>query len=345
MGQNQEARLLEINKIAIFNCDMPVPREDEVLVKMEYCGICGSDVAYFRHGGIGRRKVTFPYVLGHECTGEVVCCGSGVTKFVVGDKVVMEPGLGCGHCEYCMSGRYNLCEEMKFMATPPYPGAFKRYLSYPARGCFKLPKIISTLEGAMIEPLAVGIHTARRAEIDNAKVVLITGVGCIGLMTLLACKAMSTQKIIVSDVFDNRLDKALELGADEAINASREDLVTRVKELTDGKGADIILETSGNAHSIATNVYAIWRGGVIVQVGTCAAPVPYQFNELGKIEADIRSVFRYRNVFPLAIRLLEKGAINLKSVNPDIFDFKDVAAAFGTAINRANEVVKCILKF
>ena len=343
--ENREALLLEPGKIQVFPCDMPTIQDDEVLVKMEYCGVCGSDVHYFRFGGIGRRKVTFPYVLGHECTGEVLEIGSKVTNVAVGDKIVMEPGLGCGHCEYCMTGRYNLCEEMKFLATPPYNGAFKKYMAYPARGCFKLPDGVSTLEGAMIEPLAVGMHAARRGEVDNSKVVLITGMGCIGLMTLLACKAMNAQKIIVTDVFPNRLEKALSLGADFAINVAETDMIERLKELTDGKGADVVFETSGRAQSAAQNVFAVRRGGVIVQVGTIADPVPYQFNELGKIEADIRSVFRYRNIFPLAIKLIEKGDINLKAVGPDIFDFEDVAAAFDTAINKGNEVVKCILKF
>lgn len=343
--KNEEALLLEVGKIAVFPCDMPEIKPDEVLVKMEYCGICGSDVAYFRYGGIGRRKVTFPYVLGHECTGEVQAIGSEVTNVAVGDKIVMEPGLGCGHCEYCMTGRYNLCEDMKFMATPPYNGAFKRYMAYPARGCFKLPESVSTLEGAMIEPLAVGIHAARRGEVDNSKIVLITGSGCIGLMTLMACKARNAQKIIVTDVFDNRLEKARELGADYTINAKDEDVVARVRELTNGNGADIVFETAGRPETIAQNVFNVRRGGVIVQVGTTATPVPYQFNELGKIEADIRSVFRYRNIFPLAIKLLEKGAIDLKAVGPNIFDFEDVAEAFDTAINKGNEVVKCILKF
>ena len=163
--ENREALLLEPGKIQVFPCEMPVIQDDEVLVKMEYCGVCGSDVHYFRFGGIGRRKVTFPYVLGHECTGEVLEIGSKVTNVTVGDKVVMEPGLGCGHCEYCMTGRYNLCEDMKFMATPPYNGAFKKYMAYPARGCFKLPESVSTLEGAMIEPLAVGMHAARRGQL------------------------------------------------------------------------------------------------------------------------------------------------------------------------------------
>ena len=343
--ENREALLLEKGKIEVFPCEMPNIQDDEVLVKMEYCGVCGSDVHYFRFGGIGRRKVTYPYVLGHECTGEVLEIGAKVTNVAVGDKIVMEPGLGCGHCEYCMTGRYNLCEDMKFMATPPYNGAFKKYLTYPARGCFKLPDSVSTLEGAMIEPLAVGMHAARRGEVDNSKVVLITGMGCIGLMTLLSCKAMNAQKIIVTDVFQNRLDKALALGADEAINVAETDMIGRLKELTGGKGADIVFETAGRAQTAAQNVFAVRRGGVIVQVGTIADPVSYQFNELGKIEADIRSVFRYRNIFPLAIKLIEKGDIDLKAIGPDIFDFEDVAQAFDTAINRGNEVVKCILKF
>ncbi|SCI74597.1 Sorbitol dehydrogenase [uncultured Flavonifractor sp.] len=343
--ENREALLLEPGKIQVFPCEMPVIQDDEVLVKMEYCGVCGSDVHYFRFGGIGRRKVTFPYVLGHECTGEVLEIGSKVTNVTVGDKVVMEPGLGCGHCEYCMTGRYNLCEDMKFMATPPYNGAFKKYMAYPARGCFKLPESVSTLEGAMIEPLAVGMHAARRGEVDNSKVVLITGMGCIGLMTLLSCKAMNAQKIIVTDIFQNRLEKALELGADYAINVAETDMLEKLKELTDEKGADVVFETAGRAQTAAQNIFAVRRGGVIVQVGTIADPVPYQFNELGKIEADIRSVFRYRNIFPLAIKLIEKGDIDLKAVDPDIFDFEDVDKAFDTAINRGNEVVKCILKF
>ena len=343
--ENREALLLEPGKIQVFPYEMPVIQDDEVLVKMEYCGVCGSDVHYFRFGGIGRRKVTFPYVLGHECTGEVLEIGSKVTNVTVGDKVVMEPGLGCGHCEYCMTGRYNLCEDMKFMATPPYNGAFKKYMAYPARGCFKLPESVSTLEGAMIEPLAVGMHAARRGEVDNSKVVLITGMGCIGLMTLLSCKAMNAQKIIVTDIFQNRLEKALELGADYAINVAETDMLEKLKELTDEKGADVVFETAGRAQTAAQNVFAVRRGGVIVQVGTIADPVPYQFNELGKIEADIRSVFRYRNIFPLAIKLIEKGDIDLKAVDPDIFDFEDVDKAFDTAINRGNEVVKCILKF
>ena len=323
--------------------EVPVPEvgDDQVLVKIMNIGICGSDIHVYH----GKHPFTkYPVTQGHEVSGEITELGKNVTGFQVGQKVTIEPQVYCGHCYPCRHGKYNLCEELKVMGFQT-TGTASEYFAVDASKVTPIPEEMSYEEGAMIEPLAVGIHAARRGEVDNSKTVLITGVGCIGLMTLLACKAMNAQKIIVSDVFDNRLEKALELGADYAINVAKEDLATRVKELTDGNGPDIILETSGNAKSIAANVYAIRRGGVIVQVDTCADPVPYQFNELGKIEADIRSVFRYRNIFPLAIKLIEKGDIDLKAVGPNIFDFEDVAEAFDTAINKGNEVVKCILKF
>ena len=344
--ENRVAKLTEVQKIQVFPAKMPeTVKDDEVLVKLDYCGVCGSDVAYWRDGRIGRREVTFPFVLGHECTGFVEAAGKNVKNVAVGDRIVMEPGVGCGHCEYCMDGRYNLCEEMVSLATPPYDGAFRKYMTYPARACFKLPETVSNLEGAMIEPLAVVLHAARRAQVDNSQICLIQGAGCIGLMTLLSAKAMNAQKIIVTDVFDNRLEKAKELGADVIINVTREDLIARVKEETGGKGADLVFECAGNVATVQNAVWCVRRGGKIIQVGICAKPVPYQFNELEKIEADILTTFRYRNIFPLAIKLIDKGLINLKAVGPDIFDFEDAQTAFETARDRGNEVVKCILKF
>lgn len=343
--KNRQALLLEPRKLTVVDCEMPQIVEDQVLVKMEYCGVCGSDVHYYKDGKIGRTVVKFPFVLGHECTGEVVEVGDKVTNVAKGDKIVMEPGVGCGECEYCKTGRYNLCEKMVFMATPPYNGAFQKYVAYPARGCFKLPDNVSTLEGAMIEPLAVGMHAAKTGEVDCSKNVVITGMGCIGLMTLLSCKAMKARKIIVTDVFDNRLEKAKELGADVVINSAKEDTVARIREETDGKGGDIVFETAGIPVTMSQAVYLVRRGGVIVQVGTTAEPVTYQFNELVKIEAQIRTVFRYRNLFPLLLDLIDRGEINLKAIDPDVFDFERVEEAFDTAIHRANEVVKCVLRF
>lgn len=343
--KNREARLLAPGKVEVFDCEMPELEPGKVLVKMEYCGVCGSDVHFFKDGRIGRTVVNFPFVQGHECSGVVEEVGEGVSGLVKGDRIVMEPGVPCGTCEHCRSGHYNLCEKVVFMATPPYDGAFRKYVAYPAEWCFKLPEKVSTLEAAMIEPLAIGVYSAHVGDVSNEDVVVITGMGCIGLMTLMACKARNVQKIIVSDVFENRLEKALELGADVAINAAKEDVVARVKEETEGKGGSVVFEASGYPASMAQAVYLLKRGGTIVQIGTTAEPVPYQFNELVKIEGTIKAVYRYRNMFPLCIKLIEKGDFDLSKVDPAIFDFEEIAEAFDTAINKGNEVVKCVVKF
>lgn len=338
--------LVEKGKLVLMPDVMPdAPADDEVQLKNLYCGVCGSDVEYWKNGGIGRTVVHYPFILGHEWTAEVIAVGKDVDNVKVGDVVVMEPGVGCGKCVYCMTGRYNLCKKMRFMATPPIDGSFRRYMNYPARACFKLPENVSARDAAMIEPLNVGMWGAERGEVDNSKICLITGSGCIGLMTLLACKARNAQKIIVSDIQDIRLKKAKELGADEVINAAKEDVLERVRELTDGEGADVVLDAAGSVITEQQNVYNVRRGGVIVQIGITDKPVPYQFNELAKIEADIRTTHRYRNLFPLAIKLIANGSIDIARISPSMFDFRDAQKAFETAVNEADKVVKCMLQF
>ena len=342
---NQAAYMTAPQQMEIRDCPMPVPAPGELLIRIEYCGVCGSDVGYFRDGRIGKRVVPTPFILGHECTGEVVQVGPETRGFSIGDRVVLEPGLGCGTCRHCTSGRYNLCPDMKFLATPPYDGAFRKYMAYPARGCFKLPLDISMRDGAMIEPLAVGLHAAHRGGVDHSKTVLIIGMGCIGLMTLMACRSMNAQRIIVSDVFDNRLAKAMELGADDAVNGTQEDLYQRVMELTGGEGCGVVFETAGRPETASQTISLVSRGGVIVQVGTIASPVPYQLNELGHKEADIRSVFRYCNIFPLAIELIRKGDIPLAKLEPSEFSFERISDAFDTALHHGRDVIKCIVRF
>ena len=204
---------------------MPQAGSGQVVVKMEYCGICGSDMHFFQNGAIGPRKAPPDFVLGHECAGTVVEVGEGVQTLKVGDRVALEPGVPCGHCEFCMTGKYNLCPDVHFMAAamPPTDGALREYMAYPEKWCFKLPDNVSTLEGAMIEPLAVGMHAAVRGEVSMGKTVAIIGVGTIGFMTMLACKAMGASKIIVSDALENRLEIARQFGADVTINAKTED--------------------------------------------------------------------------------------------------------------------------
>ncbi|MDD3337588.1 MAG: alcohol dehydrogenase catalytic domain-containing protein, partial [Lachnospiraceae bacterium] len=189
------AVMTDIEKVEIQERPVPVPGEKEVLVKVENVGICGSDLHYYESGRIGDFIVKTPFVLGHEAAGTVVETGKGVTNLKVGDRVALEPGKTCGECEFCKAGKYNLCKDVIFFATPPVDGVFQEYVAHEAALCFKLPDSMDTVEGALIEPLAVGMHAARQGNAGMGQTAVVTGAGCIGLVTLLSLKAMGVSKV------------------------------------------------------------------------------------------------------------------------------------------------------
>lgn len=259
-GKMKTAVMLGIGKIGFEERDIPTPKDNEVLVKLEYVGICGSDLHYYESGAIGDYVVEPPFVLGHEPGGIVVEVGKDVKHLKVGDKVALEPGKTCGHCEFCRTGRYNLCPDVVFFATPPVDGVFQEYVAHEADLCFKLPENVSTLEGALIEPLAVGFHAARQGNAQAGQTAVVMGSGCIGLVTMMALKAMGVSKVYVVDIMAKRLEKALELGADGVIDATKVDVVEEVRRLTDGKGCDLAIETAGTE---VTTVQTIDRKSVV----------------------------------------------------------------------------------
>jgi len=340
---NQAAYLMKKQKIELLDCEFPKVGPEDVLIEVEYVGICGSDMHFFQHGRIGRKVLDEPFILGHECSGTIREVGVGVKNFAIGDRITVEPGIGCGVCEFCRSGRYNICPDVRFISSPPDHGALRRWMSYPAKACFKLPPNVSTMEGAMIEPLSVGIHAAVRANVDFRKVVVIQGGGCIGIMILLACKAMNAKRIIINDISNERIQKAIELGADYGINGMQEDVVKQVSEITGGYGADIVFEAAGTPTTTLQAVDLVKRGGTIVQVGNVTDETPYIFNELSRLEVDIRTVFRYCNDFQTAIELVARESINIKQVNPKMYPFEDVQFAFSSALNNSDHAAKYML--
>ena len=207
-GTMKTAVMHDIGKISIEERDIPQVKDDEVLVKLEYVGICGSDLRYYESGAIGDFIVKPPFVLGHEPGGTVVEVGKDVKHLKVGDRVALEPGKTCGHCEFCKTGRYNLCPDVVFFATPPVDGVFQEYVAHEADLCFKLPDNVSTMEGALIEPLAVGFHAAMQGGARAGQTAVVMGAGCIGLVTMMALKAMGVSRVYVVDVLEKRLEKA-----------------------------------------------------------------------------------------------------------------------------------------
>ena len=229
-GKMKVAVMNGIGKMGYTTRDIPTPKDDEVLVKLEYVGICGSDMHYYETGAIGHYVVEPPFVLGHEPGGTVVEVGKKVTHLKVGDRVALEPGKTCGHCKFCREGKYNLCPDVVFFATPPVDGVFQEYVAHEAALCFKLPDNVSTLEGALIEPLAVGFHAANQGGAHAGQTAVVMGAGCIGLMSMMALKSEGVSHVYVVDIMQARLDKALELGADGVINGKDQNAVQAVLE-------------------------------------------------------------------------------------------------------------------
>lgn len=344
-GKMKTAVMTDLMKVEIQQRPIPQPKEDEVLVKIEYVGICGSDLHYYEAGRIGNFIVKPPFVLGHEAGGTVVELGANVKNLKVGDRVALEPGKTCGKCEMCKQGKYNLCKDVVFFATPPVDGVFQEYVAHEAGLCFPLPENVSTMEGALIEPLAVGLHAANQGGAHLGQTAVVTGAGCIGLVTLLALKAMGVSKVIVVDVMDNRLQKARELGADAVINGKTEDTVARISELTGGAGFDLGIETAGSQITAAQQIQAAKKGATIVFVGYSASgemtlPIGAALDK----ELTFKTVFRYRNIYPMAIQAVATGKINIKDIVTNTFTLDEIQPALDACVKDKANIVKGVIK-
>lgn len=334
-----------IGKIELEEREIPQPKEGEVLIKIGYVGICGSDVHYFETGAIGDFVVNPPFVLGHEAAGTVVALGEGVDSLKIGDRVAMEPGKTCGHCEFCRTGRYNLCPDVQFFATPPYDGVFQEYVAYDASMCFRLPDNVSLMEGALIEPLAVGFHAANQGGAHIGQKAVVFGSGCIGLMCLMALKAEGVTEVYVVDVIDKRLEKAMELGAAGVINSSKEDAEERIMELAGGYGVDFAIDTAGADVTINQGIRMVKPGGTIVCVGySRSGKVTLDMSVALNKEITFRTVFRYRHIYPMAIAAVSSGLINLRNVVTDTFTLDEIQEAMVKSVNDKVNIVKAVIE-
>ncbi|MDR1252109.1 MAG: NAD(P)-dependent alcohol dehydrogenase [Treponema sp.] len=344
-GKMKVAVMTGLNKIDYIERDIPRPKPDEALVKLEYVGICGSDMHYYETGRIGDYIVKPPFVLGHESGGTVIEVGEAVKHLKIGDRVALEPGKTCGHCEFCREGKYNLCPDVIFFATPPVDGVFQEYVSHEAALCFKLPENVSTLEGALIEPLAVGFHAANQGGARAGQTAAVFGSGCIGLMSMMALKACGVSRVYQIDVMPKRLDKALDLGASGVINSKEQDPVEVIGALTGGRGCNLVIDTSGVEAVAGQSVQVLRKGGVLVMVGYGkTGMVNFPMSLAMDKEIRIETVFRYRHIYPMAIDAVAAGTVNLKGVVTNTFDFTDVQNAMDKSIADKANIVKSVIK-
>eukprot|EP01094_Clydonella_sp_ATCC50884_P022424 TRINITY_DN5137_c0_g1_i1.p1 TRINITY_DN5137_c0_g1~~TRINITY_DN5137_c0_g1_i1.p1 ORF type:complete len:348 (-),score=96.40 TRINITY_DN5137_c0_g1_i1:196-1239(-) len=338
--KNLAAVLHGIDDLRLENVDLPILKENDVLVRVRSVGICGSDVHYWKHGRIGDFVVNAPMVLGHESAGEVVAVGASVRGLAAGDRVALEPGVPCRVCTHCKSGRYNLCAEVRFLATPPVHGSMANFVAHPADFCFKLPDHVSFDEGAMLEPLSVGLHAAQRGGVSLGHTVLIVGAGPIGLMCMIAAKACGATRVLMSDLKSSRLAVARQLGAHDTFCVGEAPTLEEAIASGAVPRPDVTFECSGAQRAIATAIKATASGGVVVLVGLGAAEVTIPIIDAATREVDLRGIFRYANTYPKALALVSSGVVDVKPVVTHRFPLEEMLQAFEIAHSASDGAIK-----
>ena len=314
--------------------EIELPQEigaQDVRISVHTVGICGSDVHYYTHGGIGDYVVRAPMVLGHEGSGTVTEIGSAVRNLAVGDRVCMEPGVPNLASRATKLGIYNVDPDVTFWATPPDHGILTPTVIHPAAFTFKLPDNVSFAEAAMVEPFAVGIQAAARARITPGDIAVVTGAGTIGMMVALAALAGGCSQVIISDVSAEKLEIASGYEGVTTVSVLHEDLKSKVSELTNGWGADVVFEASGAPQVFDDIIKSVRPGGALVLVGLPPDRVAFDVNGAIARQIRIQTVFRYANVFDRALSLIASGKVDLKPLITETFSFEQSIEAFERA--------------
>jgi D-xylulose reductase len=332
----EETKRLRLGDIDIHQTLGP----HDVRIAIRTVGICGSDIHYYQHGHIGPFVVQEPMVLGHEASGEVLETGRDVRTLKVGDRVCMEPGIPDPTSRAARLGLYNLDPAVRFWATPPVHGVLRPIVVHPEAYTYKLPDNVSLAEGAMVEPVAVGMHAAVKAHIAPGDIAVVTGAGPIGMVTALAAIASGVSRVILTDTLQPKLDLAAKLGPIVPVNAADRNAAQAVTDVTAGWGADIVFECSGSPRAASAVFDLVRPGGCVVFIGMPQEPIAYDVVRAQIKEARVEHVFRYANVYARTVELMSSGKIDVKPLITDRFDFSRSIEAFDFASDMPATSVK-----
>jgi L-iditol 2-dehydrogenase len=340
------AVLYEIEDLRLEPYEKPIPKGDEILIKITCNGLCGSDIHFYEDGKLGPFVVDEPYIPGHEATGIIIEKGADVTEeFKLGDRVVIEPGIPCRKCQFCKSERYNLCQKVRFLSAPPENGTFAEYIAVPYDFIHLLPDSVSNEMGAMVEPASVAIHAFTRLNIQAGNSLTILGAGPIGLITLITARAFGLSDIIVVDMVKARLDAATKLGARVVIDAGIDKVVEKIQDQTKGKGTKYVIDTTGSSKACALAPLIAEIGGKIALIGWPEkSDFEYPIEKIIEKELDIVGINRYANTFPKAISMIASGLLDLSPVISHRFSFHDVCDAFAYASKNKLSTLKVVIK-
>jgi L-iditol 2-dehydrogenase len=330
----EEAHQMETDSIPV-----PEPGEGEALVAIKSVGICGSDVHYYEHGRIGPFVVEEPLILGHECAGEVVALGEGVKTLRMGDRVAIEPGIPCRRCHFCKSGRYNLCQDLTFMATPPDHGSLCEYVAWPEDFLYRLPPEVDNEMGAMIEPLSVGLHSVNLVDLGYGEDVCVLGAGPIGQLAMASARAAGAGTVSIVDLAQDRLDFAEQYGADRTVNGAEQDAAEVLRD-----SADVVLDCVGLPGTVRQAVSIARPGGRVAWVGMGADEVEVSLQDVQAKELFVTGVWRYANVYQTAVDLMAAGRLDPRPLVTDRFAFPgEVQDAFQFAAEQPEGALKTMI--
>ncbi len=319
---NRAAVLHSAGDLRVEDVPRPVLGPREVLVEVQSVGVCGSDIHYYEHGRIGSFVVEAPLILGHESMGVVVELGPEARRHAPGDRVALEPGVPCGRCRECRHGRYNLCPDVRFFATPPVDGAFARYVAIHEDFAYSVPASLSDDQAALMEPLSVGLWACWKGHVGAGTSVLVTGAGPIGQLAMQVALALGAPEVVVTDVNDHRLQVAARSGASAAVNVGRD----RLADLD--ISPDVLLECSGHPDSLSDGIRALGPSGTAVVVGMGPeqdATVPMA--AIQSHEITLTGTFRYANTYPAAIALASDERVDLDAIITGHFPLDQTEAA------------------
>lgn len=316
MRMMKAAVLYSAKDLRVEEVKEPSPLSNQIKVKVERAGICGSDLHAYSHGlSMEAHPLTGvkpPLTLGHEFSGTIVEIGNEVTKFQIGDRVAIEPLIYCGDCYACKRGYYNQCSKVGFVGLN-CDGGFAEYTIVDEKMAHLLPDNVSFEEGALVEPAAVSFYAVRESKLKAGDSVAIFGAGPIGLLALLAAKAAGATKMIVVDLSEERLQKAKELGATTIIDGHRDDIVETILQLTNG-GVNVVYECAGAQATMTNAVASVKQGGQIMAIAVYSKPVSIDMGQILYKAADITSTLAYRHVFPEVIDMISTGRLDVKQV-------------------------------
>jgi L-iditol 2-dehydrogenase len=321
------------------------PEPGQIQVAVKAVGVCGSDLHYFSDGGIGDARCVYPMVLGHEPAGVVVRTGPGVSGWSVGDRAILEPALYCYHCEPCMTGHHNVCANIRFMSMPAEPGFFRELVNLPAQNLLALPKNLSHTEGALVEPLAVIVHSMHLAMPRPGETALVFGAGPIGLLTIAMLKLSGIRRIWAVEPVAARRDLARAMGADAAIDPAAADPAREILRDTSGRGVDLAIDCAARGDSINQCLYAARNAGRVVVTGIPAEDhVNLAFHIMRRKELAFFSVRRSNHDSETALRLLASEPKRFAPLLTHERPLSQIQAAFELAESYADGVGKMTIR-